>query len=140
MLCKLALLQEQQRVQMAIVNLLRKQAGDEGKLGQFLRDLDRCVYEEKPMEKLGGVVISRAMLSACLSEIRQICDFPIRPEELVPNNKRSPLEEALGKFVSQEARETATTSFLLLYMRANQGVLTLAKVGVTHGNVYYIFV
>lgn len=125
---------------MAIVNLLRKQASDEKKLGQFLQDLERCVSEEKPLEKLGGIVISKAMLSACLSEIRQICDFPIRPEALVPNNKRSPLEEALGKFVSQEARETSTTSFVLLYMRANQGVLTLAKVGVTHGNVCCIYI
>ncbi len=114
---------------MAMVNLLRKHASDEKKLGQFLMEMDRAVYEQKPMEKLGGVVISKTMMSACLSEIRQICEFPIRPEELVPSNKRSNFEEALGKFASQGGREASVTEFVLLYMRASRGVLTLAKVG-----------
>lgn len=111
---------------MQLMSLLRKHAQDETKFGDYLRALDFAVEKQRPLPSLSNKVLEKNLLTQCLAETRQLCSFPIRPET-TPRTSKTLFEEKLSKWMSSEEREPSVVDFVLLYMRGQNGVFTIAK-------------
>ena len=108
------------------MNLLRKHATDAKKFGDYLKVLDKVAFNKIPLQPM-NLVIEPTVLAKCVTEIRQSCDFPIRPEAVV-RSTRTTFQENLAKWVSPEQREPDVVDFVLLYMRGKNNIFTIAKV------------
>ena len=107
---------------------LRKYASDQESFSRFLQKLDKCVRAEKPIESLGGRVISKETLTLCLQEVRPICEFAIRPDDLVAGGQ-SVFMQSLEKFTrGPEDVDPNNIQYAIVYAQvAVTMTMTLAK-------------
>ena len=121
-------MQDTKEVQQYFLALLRKHASDEKKFEGYLKVLDRAVEQKLPFSSLSNQVLDKNVLAQCLSEIRQVCDFPIRPETFV-HTSTTVFQEKIAKWASCEERNPEVVPHVLLYLRGHfNGVYTMAKV------------
>lgn len=115
-------------MQQRLLELLRRNSDNEDKFTNYINALDFAVKQAKPFPSIDNQVIDPKTLSACIAEIRQVCEFPVRPETVASQCGQSPFQEALAKFSSQDEREPNVLDFILLYLRGCNGTMTVAKV------------
>ena len=123
--------QDERALQMHLVNMLRKHSSDEMKFQRFLCQLEQAIALGKPFDSLDGAVVSKGTLARCLTELRTICEFPIRPDDEPCRSGQTQFGQAVEKFAkSDDATDPNLLNFVILYtqLSVNQH-MTLIKVG-----------
>ena len=110
-----------------MVALLRRYTSDEKTFTRFVQKLDLCVREKKPIESLAGHVITKETLALCLNEVRPICEFAVRPGEIVVPSP-SPFMQCLEKLKGGHDVDPDSIHYEVLYAQlAVDSSMTLAK-------------
>ena len=123
----------QSEVEKHLLSLLRKHTHSEEKFCEQLSKLDAAVATNKSFESLSGSSITSKMLRTVISELRPLCEFPLRPS--IEDLSIEPALTSFGRTLEmygqkQRHVDPNRVAYQLVYLKLGDQVLSLVKVRV----------